>query len=103
MGGDYVKVGELLEKNVYAQGLNVGKIKNVIVDMEQMKLTHLEVELTKEASEKILGVTPSMFKPARNLLAISALEKGAACCSEKGVELKVSMAQLDIYLSAITK
>ena len=36
-------------------------------------------------------------------LLFAALEKGAACCSDKGVELKVSMAQLDIYLSASAK
>jgi len=98
-----LKVSELIGKNVYAQGLNVGKIIDVLVDMKETKITHLEVELTKEASEKILGVTPSMFRPAKNVLAISALEKGAACCSDKGVELKVSMAQLDIYLSASAK
>ena len=93
-----MKVSELLDKNVYAEGLNVGKIINVIVDMEGLKITHLELELTKEASVQILGVTPSIFKPAKNTLAISALEKGAACCSETGVELKVSKAQLAIYL-----
>lgn len=93
-----MKVSELLDKNVYAEGLNVGKILNVIVDMESLKITHLDLELTKEATEYILGVTPSMFKPAKNTLAISALESGSACCSDKGVELKVSKAQLSIYL-----
>jgi sporulation protein YlmC with PRC-barrel domain len=93
-----MKISELLQKNVYADGLTVGKIINIIVEMEELKITHLEIELTKEASEQILGVTPSMFKPAKNTLAVSALEKGAACCSDKGVELKVSKGQLAVYL-----
>jgi sporulation protein YlmC with PRC-barrel domain len=93
-----MKFSELLDKKVSVEGLNVGKITDVIVDMEELKMTHLEIELTKEASEQILGVTPSMFKPGKNTLAMSALEKGAACCTDKGVELKVSKGQLAIYL-----
>jgi sporulation protein YlmC with PRC-barrel domain len=96
-----MKASELLNKNVYVEGLHVGKIINIILDMEELKLTHLEIELTKEATEQILGVTPSLFKPAKNTLAISALEKGAAGFSDKGVELKVSKAQLAIYLRPI--
>jgi hypothetical protein len=71
------------------------------VDAEEWKVTHLEIELTKEASEQILGVKPAMFGSARNTLAISALEKGAACCSESGIDLKVSKGQLAIYLRPI--
>ncbi len=97
-----MKYSELIDKNVYAEGgFNVGKIKNVIVDAEEWKVTHLEIELTKEASEQILGVKPAMFGSARNTLAISALEKGAACCSESGIDLKVTKKQLDIYLRPI--
>ncbi len=93
-----MKVGEILGKSVFAENFVVGKIIDVIIDMEQKKITHLELELTKEASEQILGVTPSMFKAVKNTLAISALEKGDACCTEKGIELKVSKGQLAIYL-----
>lgn len=96
-----MKVSEFIDKNVYAEGLNVGKIINVIIDMDALKITHLELELTKEASEQILGVTPSIFRPAKNMLAISALESGSACCSETGVQIKVSKAQLAIYLRPI--
>lgn len=93
-----MKVGEILGKTVFAENFVVGKIIDVIIDMEQKKITHLELELTKEASEQILGVTPSIFKAVKNTLAISALEKGDACCTEKGIELKVSKGQLAIYL-----
>jgi len=87
-----------LEKTVYCEGLNVGKVINVLISMEELKITHLELELSKEASEQILGVTPSMFRPAKHTLAISALEEGTACCSENGINLKVSKGQLQLYL-----
>jgi sporulation protein YlmC with PRC-barrel domain len=76
-----VKYSQLIDKNVYAEGsFNEGKIKKVIVDAEEWKVTHLEIELSKEANEQILGVKPAMFGSARNTLAISALEKDAAAC-----------------------
>lgn len=93
-----MKIGELLDKNVYCDGLNVGKVINALVSMEELKITHLELELTKEASEQILGVTPSMFRPAKNTLAISALADSSACCDEKGLNLKVTKGQLALYL-----
>ena len=93
-----MKLGALLEKNVYCEGLNVGKVINAHLKMEEKKLTHLEIELTKEATEQILGVTPSMFKPVRNTLAVSALAEGEECCTEDGIVLKVSKGQLPMYL-----
>ena len=93
-----MKVSELLKKNVYAEDLNVGKIIDIVVDMEELKITHFELELSKEASEQVLGVTPGLLKPAKNILAVSAMEKGTACCNDKGVQLKVSKGQLAIYL-----
>jgi hypothetical protein len=56
---------------------------------------HLEIELTKEAAEEILGAAYAV-KGVRNRLAISALEKSAACCTDKGVEIKVSKMQIHI-------
>ncbi len=97
-----MKYSQFIDKNVYAEGgFNVGKVKNVIIDAEEWKVTHLEIELTKEASEQILGVKPAMFGGSRNTLAISALGKGDACCSESGIDLKVSKAQLAIYLRPV--
>lgn len=97
-----MKYSELIDKNVYAEGVfNIGKVKDVIVDAEKWKVTHLEVELTKEASEQILGVKPALFGGARHKLAVSALEKGAACCTESGIDLKVSKAQLRIYIKPL--
>ncbi|MEJ2272733.1 MAG: hypothetical protein P8X91_09740 [Candidatus Bathyarchaeota archaeon] len=72
----------------------IGKIKGVIIDPEKWTLTHLEIELTKDAANEILGAKNAI----RNRLAISALQKGETCCTNKGVEVKVSMKQLPIYL-----
>jgi sporulation protein YlmC with PRC-barrel domain len=97
-----LKFSELVDKNVYSEGgFDVGKIKDISIDVEEWKVTHLEVELTKEATEQILGVKPALFNLPRNTLAISALEKGAACCTERGIDLKVSKDQLAIYLRPV--
>jgi archaeosine-15-forming tRNA-guanine transglycosylase len=69
-------------------------VKDVIIDPEEWKITHLVVELSKDAAEEILGVGKSVL----NRIALSALEKGTACCTSKGVEIKVSKKQLRIYL-----
>jgi len=94
-----MKFSQLIDQYVFVEGgFKVGKVKDVIVDPEEWKVTHLELELTKETSEQILGVRPALFDLPRNTLAISALEKGAACCTESGIDLKVSKGQLAIYM-----
>lgn len=93
-----MKISELLDKNVYCEKLNVGIVKDAVVSMEDLKVTHLELELTKEASQEILGVTPALFKLPKNTLAISALADASACCNEKGINLQVSKGQLALYL-----
>lgn len=97
-----LKFNQLVEQIVVgANGFVVGKVKDVVIDPEEWKITHLEVELTKEASKQILGVTPALFDLPRNTLAISALEKGAVCCTEKGITLKVTKDQLALYLRPV--
>ncbi len=81
-----------------ANGFVVGKVKEIVIDKEEWKITHLEIELTKEASKEILGATPAMFNLPRNTLAISALQKGDLCCTENGITLNVTKDQLAIYL-----
>jgi hypothetical protein len=80
--------------DLIVDGIKIGKIKGVIIDPEKWSLTHLEVELTKEAAKEILGAKTAI----RNRLAVGALQKGNACCTEKGVTIKVTMKQLPIYL-----
>jgi sporulation protein YlmC with PRC-barrel domain len=86
---------ELREQDVFVDNQKIAKIKDVVIDPEEWKITHLVVELTKNAAEEVLGVGKSVL----NKIAISALEKGMACCTNKGVEIRVSMKQLRIYLS----
>ena len=89
-----MKFSELIDEDVFAEGQKIGEVKDVYVDSEKWEITHLEIQLTKEAAFQILGARTSI----RNSLAISALRKGIACCTDKGIELKLSIAQLHIYL-----
>ena len=89
-----IKSVDIINANLIAEDKKIGKIKGVIIDPEKWTLTHLEVELTKDAAKEILGANSAI----RNRLAISALQKGNACCTPKGVNIKVSMKQLRIYL-----
>jgi len=92
-----LKFSELIDEDVFAEGQKIGEVKDVYVDSEKWEITHLEIQLTKEAAFQILGARTSI----RNSLAISALRKGIACCTDKGIELKLSIAQLHIYLRPI--
>ena len=74
--------------------MKLGKIKGVIIDSKEWKLTHLDVEITKEAAKELLGAKTAI----RNKLAISALQKGSDYRKEKGVKIKVRKNQLKMYL-----
>jgi len=85
-----LKGEEILEKKIMCEDLEVGKVKGIIIDSEQWKVTHLEVELTKEAAELVLGVRKGGI---RNLLAVSAIAE-----MSRKISLKVTKGQLRIYL-----
>jgi len=89
--------GELIEQDVFVDDQKIAKVKDVVFDPEEWRVTHLIIELNKEAAEEILGASYAV-KSVLNRIAISALEKGMACCTDKGVEIKVSKKQLHIYL-----
>jgi sporulation protein YlmC with PRC-barrel domain len=90
-----MKFSELINKEIYVETLKVGTVKNVIVDAEEWKVTHLEIQLTKEASKELLGAKKSF----RNILAISAVGPASKCCTlQNRVDLQVSKGQLRIYL-----
>ena len=89
-----MKFSEMMDQDVIAEGEKIGEIKDLFIDEPQWEVTHLEIQLTKEAANEILGAKKSI----RNMLAISALKKGTACCTNRGIEIKLSKAQLHIYL-----
>ena len=91
---------ELKDQDVLVDDQKIAKVKDVIIDPDEWKVTHLIIELNKEASKEILGASYAV-KSVLNKIAISALEKGMACCTDKGVEIKVSMKQLHIYLRPV--
>jgi sporulation protein YlmC with PRC-barrel domain len=94
-GGNSVKYTELVGKEVYCEGLRVGKITDILVDGEEWKITHFEIELRKEAAYELLGVK-STFK---NVLAISAVGPASkAITKDSGIDLQVARGQLRIYL-----
>lgn len=88
---------DIINSDLFVEDMKIGKVKGVIIDPQKWALTHLEVELTKDAANEILGANTAI----RNRLAITALQKGKACCTEKGVIIKVSLKQLPIYLRPV--
>jgi hypothetical protein len=88
---------DIINSDLFVEDMKIGKVKGVIIDPQKWALTHLEIELTKDAANEILGANTAI----RNRLAITALQKGKACCTEKGVIIKVSIKQLPIYLRPV--
>ena len=95
-----MKSKEFMDKGVYAEDLKIGKVKEIEIDPEDWKVTHLEIELTKDIAESVLGAKKG---GVRNMLAISALKKGVARWTDKGLNLKVSKGQLHMYLRAVAE
>jgi len=86
-----------MDKDVFALDEKIGEVKEIEIDPEDWKVSHLEVQLTKEAANEILGAKMSI----RNMLAISALEKGVARWTDAGLHIRVSKDQLHIYLRPV--
>ena len=93
------KIG-LIEKDVFALDEKIGTVKAIEVDPEEWKITHLEIELEKNIAESVLGAKKG---GVRNMLAVSALEKGTAALTETGLHLKVPKDQLHMYLRPVVK
>ena len=79
------KFSELKDKDVFVNNEKVAKVRDAVIDTDEWRITHLIIELTKEAAEEILGATPAMTRSVLNTLAISSLEKGTACCTPKRI------------------
>ena len=46
---------DILNMDLLVEEKKIGKVKGVMIDPEEWKLTHLEVELTKDAAKEIFG------------------------------------------------
>ncbi len=88
-----LKFDEIIDKEVYARDYFVGKVKDLLFD-DDWKITHLEVELSKEAAKELLGARTAF----RNTLSVSALGKWPDCCVNGKIVLGVTKGQLNIYL-----
>jgi sporulation protein YlmC with PRC-barrel domain len=95
-----MKSKEFMDKDVFAVDEKIGTVKEIGIDPEEWKITHLEIELKKEIAESVLGANKG---GVRNMLAIEALEKGAARWTDTGLHLKVSKDQLHMYLRPVVK
>ena len=87
-----LKYKDIRWKKVVSEDLTVGEVKEVIIDPSTWKITHLELDLTKEAAELAFGIKKSGI---RNLLAVSAIGK-----TGNTIKLKAKKGQLHIYLKA---
>jgi sporulation protein YlmC with PRC-barrel domain len=95
-----MKSREFLYKDVFALDEKIGEVKEIEIDPEEWKVTHLELELEKDIAESVLGVKKG---GVRNMLAISALKEGVSRWTENGLHLKVSKDQLHMYLRPVDK
>jgi sporulation protein YlmC with PRC-barrel domain len=95
-----MKSKDLLGKDVFALDEKIGKIKEIEIDQPEWKVTHLEVELDKDVAESVLGAKKG---GVRNMLNVSALEKGTGVWTEEGLHLKVAKDKLHMYLRPVIK
>ena len=95
-----MKSKEFMDKDVFALDEKIGEVKEIGIDPEKWIITHLEIELTKDIAESVLGAKKG---GVRNMLAISALEKGVARWTDKGLNMKVSKAQLHMYFKPVVE
>ena len=95
-----MKGKEFIDKDVFALDEKIGKIKEIDVNLDEWKVTHLEVELDKDVAESVLGAKKG---GVRNMLEISALEKGAIRRTDKGLLLQIRKDQLHVYLKPVVE
>ena len=93
-----MKSKEFMDKDVFALDEKIGQVKEIGIDPEDWKVTHLELELTKDIAESVLGAKKG---GVRNMLAISALKEGVSRWTDNGLHLKVSKEQLHMYLRPV--
>jgi len=93
-----MKSKDFMDKDVFALDDKIGKIKEIEVDPQEYRVTHIEVELEKNVAESVLGANKG---GVRNMLDVSALEKGTAGWTDSGLHLRVPKDQLHMYLRPV--
>ena len=92
------KSKEILDKELWSVDEKVGKVKDIEIDLDDWRITQLEVELEKDVAESVLGAKKG---GVRNMLDISALEKGSIRRTDKGLLLQIRKDQLHTYLKPV--
>ena len=92
------KSREILDKDVWAVDEKIGRVKEMEIDLDDWRITQLEVELEKDVAESVLGAKKG---GVRNMLDISALEKGSIRRTDKGLLLQIRKDQLHVYLKPV--
>jgi len=92
------KSKEILDKELWSVDEKVGKVKEMEIDLDDWRITQLEVELEKDVAESVLGAKKG---GVRNMLDISALEKGSIRRTDKGLLLQIRKDQLHVYLKPV--
>ena len=95
-----MKSKEFMDKDVFALDEKIGTVKEIGIDPEEWKITHLEIELKKEIAESVLGAKKG---GVRNMLNVSALEKGTGVWTDNGLHLKVAKDKLHMYLRPVVE
>jgi sporulation protein YlmC with PRC-barrel domain len=95
-----MKGKDFIDKDVFALDEKIGKIKEIEVDPQEYKVTHLEIELEKDIAESVLGAKKG---GVRNMLNVSALEKGTGIWTDNGLHLKVAKDKLHMYLRPVVQ
>jgi sporulation protein YlmC with PRC-barrel domain len=94
------KSKEILDKELWAVDEKIGKVKDIEIDLDDWRVTQLEVELEKDVAESVLGAKKG---GVHNMLDISALEKGTIRRTDKGLLLQIRKDQLHIYLKPVVE
>ena len=92
------KSREILDKDVWAVDEKIGRVKEMEIDLDDWRITQLEVKLEKDVAESVLGAKKG---GVRNMLDISALEKGTIRRTDKGLLLQIRKDQLHVYLKPV--
>ena len=94
------KAKDVIGMWVVCEDLDVGKVKDIVIDLESGQVSHIEVELSKAGAEVIVGAKKRWIV---NTLATSALKTGDDALENGVVNVKVSKSQLRNYLRPVQK